>query len=67
MKPNFRKTSRRARNTFKRIGTIIKKGAGVAQNIVKTVDKFTGGALSSMISRDPRGAMLLGALDAVAD
>ncbi len=67
MKTNFKKVGRRARNTFKRIGTIIRKGASVVRTILGTVDAATGGALTSKLQSDPRCAMLLGQVNALSD
>ncbi len=67
MRTNFKTVGRRALNTIKRVGTVVRKGASTVRSILGTVDAATGGALTSMIQRDPRGAMALGALNAIAD
>jgi len=67
MRPNFKKVGRRARNTFKRIGTIVRKGASVIRSILGTIDNATGGALTSKLQSDPRSAMLLGQVNSLAD
>jgi hypothetical protein len=67
MRPNFKKVGRRARNTFKRVGTIIRKGASIVRSILGTIDNATGGALTSKLQSDPRSAMLLGQVNALAD
>jgi hypothetical protein len=67
MKTNFRKVGRRFKNTMKKTGTIIRKGAGVVRGIVGTVDKLTGGQLSKMITSDPRGMMLMAGVNSLAD
>ena len=67
MRPNFKKVGRRARNTFKRVGTIIRKGASIVRSILGTIDNATGGALTSKLQSDPRSALLLGQVNALAD
>ena len=67
MRPNFKKVGRRARNIFKRVGTIIRKGASIVRSILGTIDNATGGALTSKLQSDPRSAMLLGQVNALAD
>lgn len=67
MRPNFKKVGRRARNTFKRVGTITRKGASIVRSILGTIDNATGGALTSKLQSDPRSAMLLGQVNALAD
>ena len=67
MRPNFKKVGRRARNTFKRVGTIIRKGVSIVRSILGTIDNATGGALTSKLQSDPRSAMLLGQVNALAD
>ena len=67
MRPNFKKVGRRARNTFKRIGTIVRKGASILRSILGTIDNATGGALTSKLQSDPRSAMLLGQVNSLAD
>ncbi len=67
MRTNFRKVGRRARNTIKRVGTVVRKGASTVRSILGTIDAATGGALTSMIQQDPRGAVALGAVNALAD
>ena len=67
MRPNFKKVGRRARNTFKRVGTIIRKGASIVRSILGTIDNATGGAVTSKLQSDPRSAMLLGQVNALAD
>jgi hypothetical protein len=67
MRTNFKKVGRRFKNTVKKVGTIIRKGASVAKTILGTVDNFTGGALSSTLSSDPRGALALGLVNNLAD
>lgn len=67
MKPNFQKIGRRLKNTGKRVGTIVRKGASFVRTIMGTIDNATGGALSRTISADPRGAMILGQVNRLAD
>ena len=67
MRPNFKKVGRRARNTFKRVGTIIRKGASVIRSILGTIDNASGGALTARLQSDPRSAMALGTVNALAD
>ncbi len=67
MRLNFKKVGRRARNTFKRVGTIIRKGASLVRSILGTIDNETGGALTSKLQSDPRSALLLGQVNALAD
>ncbi len=55
------------KNTIKKTGTIIRKGAGIVRGIVGNVDKLTGGQLSKMIMSDPRGMMLMAGVNALAD
>ncbi len=49
MRPNFKKVGRRARNTFKRIGTIVRKGASIVRSILGTIDNASGGALTARL------------------
>jgi hypothetical protein len=49
MRTNFKKVGRRARNTFKRVGTIIRKGASVIRSILGTIDNASGGALTAKL------------------
>jgi hypothetical protein len=67
MRPNFKKVGRRARNTFKRVGTVIRKGVSVIRSILGTIDNASGGALTSKLQSDPRSAMLLGQVNSLAD
>jgi hypothetical protein len=67
MRPNFKKIGRRARNTFKRVGTIVRKGATVIRSILGTIDNASGGALTARLQSDPRSAMLLGQVNALSD
>ncbi len=67
MRPNFKKVGRHARNTFKRVGTVIRKGASIVRSILGTIDAATGGALTSKLQSDPRSAMLLGQVNSLAD
>lgn len=64
---NLTRLGRRTKNTMKRIGTIIRKGASVVRGIIGNVDKISGGGLSKMISSDPRAMMLMGGVEQLAD
>lgn len=64
---NLTRLGRRTKNTMKRIGTIIRKGAGVVRGIIGNVDKISGGGLSKMISSDPRAMMLMGGVEQLAN
>lgn len=64
---NFTRLGRRTKNTMKRIGTIIRKGASVVRGIIGNVDKISGGGLSKMISSDPRAMMLMGGVEQLAN
>jgi hypothetical protein len=55
MKRKVRKFGRIARKT----GRVLHKVTGVAEKAIKFGDKYTGGALTSAISSDPRGRALL--------
>ena len=69
MRPNFKKVGSRARNTFKRVGTVIRKGKGasIVRSILGTIDNASGGALTARLQSDPRSAMLLGQVNSLAD
>ena len=67
MRTNFKKVGRRARNTFKRVGTVIRKGASIVRSILGTIDNASGGALTARLQSDPRSAMLLGQVNALSD
>jgi hypothetical protein len=67
MRTNFKKVGRRFKNTVKKVGTIIRKGASVAKTILGTIDNFSGGALSARLQSDPRGALALGLVNNLAD
>jgi hypothetical protein len=67
MKTNFKKVGRRFKNTVKKVGTIIRKGASVAKTILGTIDNFSGGALSARLQSDPRGALALGLVNNLAN
>jgi hypothetical protein len=64
---NLTRLGRRTKNTIKKIGTIVRKGASVVRGIIGNVDKISGGGLSKMISSDPRGMLLLGGVEQLAD
>jgi len=64
---NLTRLGRRTKNTMKRIGTIIRKGASVVRGIIGNVDKISGGGLSKMISSDPRAMMLMSGVEQLAD
>lgn len=64
---NFKRLGRRTKNTMKKIGTIIRKGASVVRGIIGNVDKISGGGLSRMISSDPRGMMLMNGVEELAN
>lgn len=66
-KINFKRLGRRTKNTLKKVGTIVRKGAGVVRGIIGTVDKITGGKISRMVSNDPRAMLLMGGLDHIAE
>jgi hypothetical protein len=66
-KVNFKKLGRKAKNTMKRVGTIIRKGAGIVRGIIGNIDKISGGQLSRAISSDPRGAALMSGVNQLAD
>ena len=66
-KINFKRLGRRTKNTLKKVGTIVRKGAGVVRGIIGNVDKITGGGISRMISSDPRAMMLMGGINHIAD
>jgi len=67
MRTNFKKVGRRFKNTVKKVGTIIRRGASVAKTILGTIDNFSGGALSARLQSDPRGALALGFVNNLAD
>lgn len=67
MRTNFKKVGRRFKNTVKKVGTIIRRGASVAKTILGTIDNFSGGALSARLQSDPRGALALGLVNNLAD
>jgi hypothetical protein len=67
IKPNFKKLGRRFKNTGRRIGTIIRKGASMVRTLLGTVDSMSGGALSAKMQSDPRSALLLGQVNRLAD
>jgi hypothetical protein len=53
----------------RKFGKVVKRGArvlhkvtGVAEKAIKFGDKYTGGAISSAISSDPRGRAILSGL-----
>lgn len=54
-KVNLQRLGRRTKNTLKRVGTIVQKGAKVVRGIVGTVDKLSGGGLSKAINAHPMG------------
>jgi hypothetical protein len=58
-KVNLQRLGRRTKNTFNRVGTIIKKGANVVRGIVGSVDKISGGALSRAISSNPKSQAIM--------
>jgi hypothetical protein len=64
---NLTRLGRRTKNTMKRIGTIIRKGASVVRGIIGNVDKISGGGLSKMIASDPRAMMLMGGVEQLAN
>ncbi len=67
MRTNFKKVGRRFKNTVKKVGTIIRRGASVAKTILGTIDNFSGGAVSARLQSDPRGALALGLVNNLAD
>lgn len=67
MRTNFKKVGRRFKNTVKKVGTIVRRGASVAKTILGTIDNFSGGALSASLQSDPRGALALGLVNNLAD
>lgn len=67
MRTNFKKVGRRFKNTVKKVGTIIRRGASVAKTILGTIDNFSGGALSARLQSDPRGALALGLVNNLAN
>jgi hypothetical protein len=67
IKPNFKKLGRRFKNTGRRIGTIIRKGAAMVRTLLGTVDSMSGGALTQKLQSDPRSALLLGQVNRLAD
>jgi hypothetical protein len=67
IKPNFKKLGRRFKNTGRRIGTIIRKGASMVRTLLGTVDNMSGGAMSAKMQSDPRSALLLGQVNRLAD
>jgi hypothetical protein len=67
MRHNFKKVGRRFKNTIKRVGTVVRKGAGAIRTILGTIDGATGGALTSRLQSDPRSAMLLQGVNNLAD
>lgn len=66
-KINLVRLGRKTRNTMRKIGSIVRKGASVVRGIIGNVDKASGGQLSRMISSDPRGAMLMSGVNQLAD
>jgi hypothetical protein len=66
-KIDFKRVGRRAKNTFKRVGTIVRKAGGVVRGIIGTVDKLSGGMLSQAIQSDPRGMALMAGVNHLAD
>lgn len=66
-KVNFKNVGRKTKNTIKRAGTIIKKGASVVRGIVGTIDKMSGGGLSRAISSHPKGAIIMSGINQIAD
>jgi hypothetical protein len=66
-KVNFKNLGRKTKNTIKRVGTIIKKGASVVHGIVGTIDKMSGGGLSRAISSHPTGAAIMGGINTIAN
>ena len=66
-KINLVRLGRKTRNTMRKIGSIVRKGASVVRGIIGNVDKASGGQLSRMISSDPRGAMLMNGVNQLAD
>lgn len=67
MRTNFKKVGRRFKNTVKKVGTIIRRGASVAKTILGTIDNFSGGAISARLQSDPRGALALGLMNNLAN
>jgi hypothetical protein len=58
-KINLQRLGRRTKNTMKRVGNIVQKGAKVVRGIVGTVDKLTGGGLSKAINTHPMGRAVM--------
>jgi len=67
MRTNFKKVGRRFKNTVKKVGTIVRRGASVAKTILGTIDKFTGGAMTARLQADPRSALALGLVNNLAN
>jgi len=67
MRTNFKKVGRRFKNTIKKVGTIVRRGASVAKTILGTIDNFSGGALTARLQSDPRGALALGLVNNLAN
>jgi hypothetical protein len=66
MKTNFKKVGRRFKNTTRRVGSIIRKGASIVRSILGTIDNASGGALTAKLQSDPRTAMMLGGVNSLA-
>jgi hypothetical protein len=66
-KINLVRLGRKTRNTMRKIGSIVRKGASIVRGIIGNVDKASGGQLSRMISSDPRGALLMSGVNQLAD
>jgi hypothetical protein len=66
-KINLQRLGRRTKNTIKRVGTIVQKGARVVRGIVGTVDKISGGRLSQAINTHPAGKAIMTGVNMIAN
>ena len=62
---NIKRFGRKAFKGLKKGASIVRKGASTAKSILGTVDKLSGGMLTSAMASDPRGRALLTGINVV--
>ena len=64
MRFRFKNLAKKLVGGSRKVGKTLLRGTGAVRTVLGTVDKYTGGMATKLLSADPRGRMALGALGA---